>query len=47
MPALLIEGGFLSHPVEGRKISEPAYRRQMARAIVDAVVSYKKQVEQR
>ncbi len=46
MPALLIEGGFLSHPVEGRKIADPAYRRQMARAIADAVMVYKRQVEQ-
>ncbi len=46
MPAVLIEGGFLSHPVEGRKIGDPGYRRQMARAIADAVTAYKRQVEQ-
>ena len=45
MPAVLIEGGFLSHPVEGRNITEPAFRRQMARAIVEGIVAYKKQVE--
>jgi N-acetylmuramoyl-L-alanine amidase len=47
MPAVLIEAGFLSHPVEGKKIADPAYRRQMARAIVDGITAYKRQVEQR
>lgn len=41
MPAVLIEAGFMSHPVEGHKIFTPAYRRQIARAIVDGVMSYK------
>lgn len=42
VPAALIEAGFLSHPVEGRKIFDPAYRRQMAKAIVQGVVAYQK-----
>jgi len=46
MPAVLIEAGFMSHPVEGKKIFDPAYRRQMARAIVDGVLAYKRIVEQ-
>jgi N-acetylmuramoyl-L-alanine amidase len=41
----LIEGGFMSHPAEGKKIFDPAYRRQMARAIVDGIVGYKKAVK--
>jgi N-acetylmuramoyl-L-alanine amidase len=41
MPAVLIEAGFMSHPTEGRKIFSAAYRREIARAIVDGVVSYK------
>jgi N-acetylmuramoyl-L-alanine amidase len=45
MPAVLIEGGFMSHPIEGRKIFNPAYRREMARAIVDGILNYKRQVE--
>jgi len=45
MPAILIEAGFLSHPVEGRKILDPAYRRDIARAIVEGVLSYKHRVE--
>ncbi len=45
MPAVLIEAGFMSHPVEGKKIFDPAYRRDMARAIVDSILAYKRIVE--
>jgi N-acetylmuramoyl-L-alanine amidase len=45
MPAVLIEGGFLSNPGESKKILDPAYRRQMARAIADSILAYKKTVE--
>jgi N-acetylmuramoyl-L-alanine amidase len=45
MPAVLIEGGYLSHPVEGRKITDGNYRRQMAKAIVNGILAYKHSVE--
>jgi N-acetylmuramoyl-L-alanine amidase len=45
MPAILVEAGFMSHPVEGSKIFTPAYRRQLARAIVDGIMTYKRAVE--
>ena len=45
MPAILIEGGFMSNPAEGKKIFDPAYRRQMARAVVDGVLAYKRAVK--
>ena len=45
MPAALIEGGFMSHPEEGRKIFDPAYRHQMALAIANGILAYKRQVE--
>jgi N-acetylmuramoyl-L-alanine amidase len=45
MPAILIEGGFMSHPTEGRKIYDPAYRKQMAKAIVEGIQAYKKAVK--
>jgi N-acetylmuramoyl-L-alanine amidase len=45
MPAVLIEAGYMSHPVEGRKIFDPAYRRQIARAVLDGVLAYKHTVE--
>ena len=45
MPAALIEAGFLTHPTEGKKIFTEEYRRQMARAITEGVMSYKRVVE--
>lgn len=45
MPAVLIEAGFMSHPAEGRKIFDPAYRQQVARAITEGLLAYKRQVE--
>lgn len=45
MPAVLIEAGFLSHPVEGRKIFTADYRQRMAQAVVDGIQSYKRVVE--
>lgn len=45
MPAVLVEGGFMSHPVEGRRITETAYLREMARAITDGILAYKRLVE--
>jgi N-acetylmuramoyl-L-alanine amidase len=46
MPSVLIEGGFMSNPHESKKIYDAAYRRLMAKAIVDGVQSYKRQVQQ-
>ena len=45
MPAILVEGGFLSHPQEGQRILDPNYRRQMARAIVDGILAYQRTVK--
>jgi N-acetylmuramoyl-L-alanine amidase len=42
MPAILIEGGYMTHPVESKKIYSAAYRRQMAAAIVKGVLAYQK-----
>jgi N-acetylmuramoyl-L-alanine amidase len=42
MPAILIEGGYMTHPVEGKKIFDPAYRRRMAAAIVKGILAYQK-----
>jgi len=42
MPAILIEGGYMTHPVEGRKIYSDAYRRQMAQAIVKGILAYQR-----
>jgi N-acetylmuramoyl-L-alanine amidase len=42
MPAILIEGGYMSNPVEGKKIYDSAYRKQMAAAIVKGIQNYQK-----
>ena len=41
MPAILIEGGFMTHPVESKKIYSVAYRHRMAEAIVKGILAYK------
>jgi N-acetylmuramoyl-L-alanine amidase len=40
MPAILIEGGYLSHPVEGRNIVDAGWRQRMAAAIVRGIENY-------
>ncbi|HEX7569817.1 MAG TPA: N-acetylmuramoyl-L-alanine amidase, partial [Verrucomicrobiae bacterium] len=34
MPAILVESGYMTHPVEGRKIFDTGYRKQIAAAMV-------------
>ena len=45
MPTVLIESAFMTDPGDLKKILDPAYRKKLARAIVDGVRSYKKIVE--
>ncbi len=40
MPAVLIEGGFLTDSVEQKKIADPKYRAELAAAIVQGVENY-------
>jgi N-acetylmuramoyl-L-alanine amidase len=40
MPAILIEGGYMTHPAEGKRIFDAGYRRLMARAIVQGILAY-------
>ena len=42
MPAILIEGGYMTNPAEGKKIYDAAYRKQMAAAIVKGILAYQK-----
>ena len=42
MPAILIEGGYMTHPLESKKIYNAAYRHQMAQAIVKGILAYQK-----
>jgi N-acetylmuramoyl-L-alanine amidase len=46
MPAVLIEAGFMTHPLESKKIYTAGYRQQMAQAITSGIVAYKKAIEQ-
>lgn len=46
IPAVLIEGGFLSHSFDARVIATPEYRQQMAGAILTAVNNYRRAVGQ-
>jgi len=41
VPAVLIEGGFLSSTTEARQIATPAYRQQLAEAIVTGIEGFK------
>ncbi len=45
MPAILIEGGYMTNPTEGRKIYDPIYRQQMAAAIVKGILNYTRLTE--
>jgi N-acetylmuramoyl-L-alanine amidase len=40
-PAILMEGGFMTHPNEARLIHNEAYQNALANGIVDAVVKYR------
>ena len=42
MPAILIESGYMTHPVEGKKIFDSAYRKELAAAIVKGILNYQK-----
>lgn len=41
-PGVLIEGGFVTHPTEGRNIGSAAYRDKLANAIVAGVLKYQR-----
>jgi N-acetylmuramoyl-L-alanine amidase len=43
MPAVLIELGFLSHAREEKRLGESSYQRELAKAIGDAILSYREQ----
>jgi len=45
MPAILIEGGFMSNASDAKMIYDAAFRKRMAQAIVDGILAYKKTVE--
>jgi N-acetylmuramoyl-L-alanine amidase len=42
MPAILIEGGYMSNPSESKRIYDAAWRKQMASVIVKGILNYQK-----
>ena len=42
MPAILIEGGYMTNPAESKRIYDPIWRRQMAAAVVKGILNYQK-----
>jgi N-acetylmuramoyl-L-alanine amidase len=46
MPAILVESGYMTNPVEGKKIYTPAYRHELARAIAKGILAYQKLASQ-
>jgi N-acetylmuramoyl-L-alanine amidase len=40
MPAMLVETAFISNPEEERRLVDPVYQRQLARAVLDGVNTY-------
>ena len=45
MPAILVEGGYMTNPVEGLRIFDAGYRRLMARAIVQGILAYQNNLQ--
>ena len=45
MPAVLVEGGFMTHPGELQRIQDPAWRHRMAEAIATGIQSYRRLVD--
>lgn len=40
MPAMLVETAFISNPEEEKRLNDPTYQRQLARAVLDGVNTY-------
>jgi N-acetylmuramoyl-L-alanine amidase len=44
MPAILVESGYMTHPVEGQKILDAGYQKMIATAIMRGILSYQKMI---
>jgi N-acetylmuramoyl-L-alanine amidase len=47
MPSILIESGFMSNPGDSKKVFDEDHRKEMARAIVDGILAYKRVMERK
>ncbi|WOO42669.1 N-acetylmuramoyl-L-alanine amidase [Rubellicoccus peritrichatus] len=41
-PGVLVEGGFVTHPTEGKNIGSAAYREKLADSLVEGILTYQK-----
>lgn len=47
IPSILVEGGFLDHPMDARMVASAAYRQRMAMAIAEGVTRFQRAVRGR
>ena len=47
MPAILVEGGFLSNATDSARVDDPAWRERLAQGIVTGIEAYKALAERR
>ena len=47
MPAILVEGAFITNPKEERKLQREAYRQRVAEALYEGIAKYKARYERR
>ncbi len=40
IPAILVEIGFVNHPIEGKKLASSAYRGQLARGLASGIIAF-------
>lgn len=45
VPAVLVEAGFMSHPVEGKQVLDAAHRKRVAQSIVEGIKAYRAAVD--
>jgi len=45
MPAVLVEVGYLTHPVEGRRLADASYRQRLAQSVSDGIVAFLQEYE--
>jgi len=45
MPSVLVEVGFISNTAEAKRLKDSSYREQLAKAIAEGIISYKKKYE--
>ena len=47
MPGILVEGGFLSNPLDARRVASPQWRTRLAHAIAEGILAYVRLANQR